>query len=105
MLCASWIEISLKPTSRDGPTRFPVLWSQASTPGTLTGGTVKHLQVEQTPGLTPHFPTATAKVVNRRRGHSQPLHADPDSAGTIMCLLISVAEVVMSKVQLFDGLL
>lgn len=46
-LCDSWIEISLRPTSRDGLTRLLARWNQASMPGTLTGGTAKHLQVEK----------------------------------------------------------
>lgn len=43
--CDSWVEISSRPTSRDGPTRLLARWNRASMPGTLTGGTAKPPQV------------------------------------------------------------
>lgn len=47
----SWTENYLKPTSRDGLIQLQVLWNPASMLDTLTGETVKLLQVCTTEGV------------------------------------------------------
>lgn len=104
LLCDSWIEISLRPTSRDGLTQSLALWSQACTLATLTGGTAKCLQVAENP---PHglCVITTPKVANRHLGTFTTTTDWPRLSGclgTSTSLLICVV-VVMCKVHRFDA--